>query len=148
MFPYLNSAGVTEVLYKYSYVTIGTCKALDTPPSRTHTVHNSNSSGLSPVRFLLHKPSIPLCVHERPFLFFSVSVPQHFYYTHTVSFTFSLFLLVFLPFLAPADTCRPICFVRPTNPAICQFSPLHQPWNRYTSYTINNWLNISDIKCI
>ena len=79
MFPYLNSAEVSEVLYKY--VTTGTCKALDTPPSRTHTVHNSKSSGRSPVRFRLHKPSIPLCVHERHFLLYSVTVPQHLYYT-------------------------------------------------------------------
>jgi hypothetical protein len=141
MFPYLNNAGLRKVLY--TYVIIGTCKALDSPPSRTHTVvHNSNSSGLSPVRFRLYKPNIPLCVHERPFLFFSVPVPQHLYYTHTVSSTFSLFLLFFLPFLAPADTCRPISFVRPTNPAICQFSPLHQPWNRYTLYTITNLISL------
>jgi len=108
MFPYLNSAGVSEVLYKY--VSTGTCKALDALPSRTHTVHNSNSSDLSPVRFRLHKPSISLCVHERPFLFFSVPVSQHLYYTHTVSSTFSLFVLFFPSFLAPADTCRPYLF--------------------------------------
>jgi len=127
MLPYLNSAEVSEVLYKYVYVTISTCKALDTLPSRTHTVHNSNSSGLSQERFRLHKPSIPLCVHERPFQFFSVPVPQHLYYTHTVSSTFSLVLLFFLSFLAPAGTCRPISFARPTNPAISHSSPLHQP---------------------
>ena len=43
-------------------------------------------------------------------------------HTHSLSSTFSVFLTFYLSFLAPADTCRPISFVRPTNPAIYQVS--------------------------